>query len=377
MSFIFLDDPRQASELSEDLASEDRIALDLEAAGFHRYSDRLCLVQLSTPDRTFILDPLAFDVAPVLRPVLEDPEVEILMHGADFDIRLLDRDLDIHVRGLFDTQAAAALLGEKGLGLSSLLETCLGVHLSKKHQRADWARRPLPADMLKYAADDTRHLHALARHLRDRLVEKDRLDWAREEFRHLEAIRWEDGPEEDPVVRVKGARDMPARQVAALREALEWRDRVARERDRAPFRIAGDHVLVKAIVEHPRSVEALADVQGMNGSLAREEGGRLIERLQDVDRRSEGDLVPYPPPDHSGPGRPPPEVEALMDRLKSVRNRRSQELEIDRGTLLPNATLLEIARREPRTDEELKEVPGMKEWQVEALGGELLTVLRG
>lgn len=375
MSFTFLDDPVQATELSDRLRSENRIALDCEAAGFHRYSDRLCLVQISTRDEDFILDPLAFDPTPMLKPLLEDPDIEVLMHGADFDVRLLDRDLGIHLHGLFDTQAAAAILGVRSLGLQSLLEDFLGVRLSKKHQRADWARRPLPEDMLEYAAADTRHLHELADLLRERLEEKGRLEWAREEFLELEGVRWEDGPEEDPVVRVKAARDMTPREVTALREALAWRDRVAKEQDRAPFRIAGDGPLVATVRARPTSVDELADVQGLNGRLARSEGEALLERLGRVDSLPDDRLEPFPPPDRNGPGRAPPEVEELARRLKAVRNSRSEELDIDRGTLLPNAVLLEIARRAPTSREELGKVPGVKAWQVEALGDELLTRL--
>ena len=375
MSFTFLDDPVAAAELASRLGSEDRIALDCEAAGFHRYSDRLCLVQLSTRDEDYILDPLAFDATPVLQPLLEDPSIEVLMHGADFDIRLLDRDLGIHLRGLFDTQAAAAILGVRSLGLQSLLESFLDVRLSKKHQRADWARRPLPDDMLEYAANDTRHLHELADVLREKLREKGRLAWAEEEFRELEGVRWEEDPDEDPVGRVKAARELDPRQITALREALAWRDRIARELDRASFRVVGDDALVEVVRSRPSSVDELASVKGMNGRLARSEGQALLERLERVDRLPDEQLVPYTPPESDGPGRPPPEVEEKARELKSVRNRRSDELDIDRGTLISNAVLLEIARHEPDTEDELRRVPGVKGWQVEALGEDLLARL--
>lgn len=375
MSFTLLDSPTSAEELTELVGPGDRIALDLEAAGFHRYSDRLCLVQLSTRTRTFILDPLAFDPAPILRPLVEDPGIEVLMHGADFDVRLLDRDLDLRLRGLFDTQIAAALLGVRSLGLQSLLEEFLGVKLSKKYQRADWAKRPLPEDMLEYAASDTRHLHELVRILEGKLEEKGRLEWAREEFREMEKIRWEEPEEEDPVLRVKAARDMSDREVTALRESLAWRDRVARERDRAPFRIASDQALVEAVRTRPSSVAELTDTRGFGRRIAESEGDALLERLERVDGLQDDDLVPRPRPPRNGRGRPEPEVEERARRLKEVRNRRSDELGIDRGTLLPNATLLEIALHEPGTLEELLEVPGVKKWQIEALGEELLARL--
>lgn len=376
---IRLIDREDALDEARSLATGfQRIALDCEAAGFHRYSDRLSLVQLTAGPFTFLLDPLALDPREVLRPLLEDAEVEVLMHGADYDIRLLDRDLGLEVRGLFDTQIAASLLGEDGIGLSSLLERHFNVRLSKKYQRADWAERPLSEGMLTYAAHDTLHLRELADLLRDRLASKGRLAWAVEEFRHLESIRW-DPPtgEEDPVTRVKGARDLSPREVERLRVALEWRDGIARARDKALFRVAGDPVLIEVALRGPTSIQALADVRGMNGGIARGEGEALLEALAQVDARPERDLVPYPRPARGeGRGRPLPEVEERFQRLKGVRNRHAEALGIDRGTLLPNAVMQAMADSPPADLTTLAAVPGIRNWQVSVLGEDLLDTLR-
>lgn len=377
MSFVFIDRADRSSELERALQTGGAIALDCEAAGFHRYSDRLCLVQLTTAEGVdFIVDPLAFDISPLLREVLEDPAVPVLMHGSDYDLRLLDRDLDIRLQGLVDTQAAAALLGESALGLAALLEKFLGVQLEKKYQRADWAIRPLPTDMLDYAASDTRYLHELVRRLEERLAEAQRADWATEEYRALEAIRWEDDSGIDPVTRVKKARDLSAREVDRLREALKWRDSIAQELDRAAFRVASDETLADVASVRPRSLSALADIKGMNGRLAHDRGGELLERLDVVDARSDTDVIGYPRRERgTGLGRPAPEIEELADRLKQVRNQKADELGLARGTLLSNAMLVEIARQGPRSAVQLAEVPGLKRWQREALGSALLKTL--
>jgi ribonuclease D len=376
MSFVLIEGPDQTDRLVRALSTREPVALDCEAAGFHRYTDRLCLVQLTTSDGTdFILDPFSVEVAPVLKPTLEDPDVPVLMHGADYDVRLLARDLGIGLRGLFDTQIAAALLGETGLGLAALLERHLDVRLEKKYQRADWARRPLPEAMLDYAASDTRYLHRLVERMRGRLEAEDRLAWAQEEFRELEAARFDAEQQQDPVVRVKGARDLHPRTVTALREALAWRDGIARDADRAPFRVAQDEVLVEVAERRPRDVDVLAGVRGLNERLAREAGADLVSRMTRVDELPAEDLVAFPPPPRNGPGRPPPEVEELADRLRTVRNRKAETLGLDRGTLLSNAQLIEIARVAPATLEALAAVPGMKRWQVDVLGEGLLAVL--
>ena len=283
----YVDDGEGLEAVRSTLQATDRIALDCEAAGYHRYSDRLCLIQLSANGQTYLMDPFEVDPAPVLRPALEGSEVEVVMHGADFDVRLLARDLGIRLGKLFDTQIAASLLGMDAIGLSALLKSELRVHLSKRYQKADWARRPLPSPMRKYAARDTVHLIALAAHLRRALEQAGRLEWAVEEFRELEQVRFEKSEGKDPVRSVKEARMLGPREVDRLREALGWRDQLGRELDRALFRVAADAVLVEAARTNPATVSALSGIRGMSPALAAEWGSDLLARFRDVDDRPE------------------------------------------------------------------------------------------
>ncbi|RMH16061.1 MAG: ribonuclease D [Gemmatimonadetes bacterium] len=371
----FIDTEEGLRDFAEALAATPRFALDLEAAGFHRYSDRACLIQVSGGDRTWVVDPLAVDPTSALRGPLEDAGRPVVVHGGDYDVRLLNRDFGLAPQGLFDTRIAATLCGEPQVGLQALLERHLGVEIPKKYQRADWARRPLPDDMVAYAANDTRYLADLADILRDRLVELGRLAWAEEEFRALEQVRWDEEEQVDPVTRVKGARDLTRRQVHALREALAWRDEIARQRDRAPFRVAGDPVLVEAVTREIDDVGALAALKGMSPALAERHGRDLIERLRRVRALPDGDLVGYPRPTTRGPGRPTPEVEERLDRLKAVRNAHAQALGIDRGALLSNGHLLAMAWDPPADLEELAALGRLRNWQLDVLGADLIEAL--
>jgi ribonuclease D len=375
MSYTFIDTPEALAQAAVGLKGVRRIALDCEAAGFHRFSDRLCLVQLSTPDAHFLLDPLALDLSETLRPILEDPLVQVVMHGPDYDVRLLDRDLDIRLEGLFDTQVAASLLGAPAIGLSSLLEHHLSIKLSKAYQRADWAQRPLTEGMLAYAANDTRHLMALADILLGELEEKGREGWAQEECHFLEAIRWEeDGG--DPIIKVKGAKELSAREVTALREALSWRNEIAESKDRAPFRVAGDPVLLSVVLERPGSLDELEEMKGISPRLAKEYGRELLIRLERVDGLPDDELNPYPRFRGNGPGRPTPEEEALANRIRDLRTGKANELGLDRGVLLSNSQIMEIVRQTPRSAEELVGLPGIRRWQAELIGSEILRMVQ-
>jgi ribonuclease D len=374
MTIRLISDAGSLQELGEGLTGESRVAVDLEAAGFHRYSDRVCLLQVSSGDQHFVVDTLAVDPSEVLRGPLENPMVTVLLHGGDYDLRLLDRDLDLHPVKLFDTQTAAALLGEPSLGLAALLEKYLDVHVSKKYQRADWAKRPLPDEMLDYAASDTRHLPELADLLTVRLEAVGRRSWAEEESTLMEALRWNADGDVDPVTRVKGARDLELRQVALLREAWLWRDEVARAGDRAPFRVAGDPALLEVVRERPRDVSALGRVRGFSPQLAERSGKVLLDRLEQTDRLDDSELVGYPR-GPAGPRRPQPEVEEIANRLKAIRNDVAQALGIDRGVLMSNTVILEIARIRPHSAEELAGVTGVRRWQLETLADGFLGVL--
>ena len=364
-------------QVARSLASGSDLAVDCEAAGYHRYSDRLCLVQLSTPSETFVLDPLAVDLTPHLKPHLEDPARRVLMHGGSYDLRLLRRDLGIAVARLADTQVAASFLGESATGLQTLLHKHLGVQIAKKYQKADWARRPLSRDMIDYAAGDTCHLHRLTAVLEDLLRGMGRLHWADDECRWLVASAAEaaePASPPDPVTRVKGARRLDARTVTALREAIAWRDRIARSLDRAPFRVASDAALLGAVAAQPGSVGQLADVKGFSPRLAAKRGRSLLEALGRVRRMSRRDLRPYPVL-RRGRGRPTPEEEATLDRLTAVRNTVAGELGLDRGRVMANHLLREVVAVMPASLAELEAMPGVRGWQVGILGRKLLNAL--
>ena len=191
----------------------------------------------------------------------------------------------------------------------------------------------------------------------------------------MESIRWSEDGKTDPVTRVKKARYLDLRDVALLREAWLWRDEIARKRDRAPFRVAADPVLLEIVATRPGDVAALAATSGFSPQLAERSGKALLTRLEQVDRMEDADLLGYPRTARSGPGRPPPEVEEVAERLKVVRNRCSDELGIARGTLASNTVLLEIARAGPQNATELLAVQGVRRWQVEALGDALVQAL--
>jgi ribonuclease D len=368
---------REAADLgrvARELREAPLIAVDTEAAGYHRYHDRICLVQLSDRNSHYLIDTLALESLGALAPLLEDEGIETVFHDADYDLRLLVRDFGIRVRHLFDTKLAAQLLGEPAFGLAALVEKYLGVQLDKKHQRADWAQRPLPPDLLAYAVEDTRHLPALRDRLYAELERRGRVHWAEEEFRlREEATREPAAADGEAYLRLKNTRDLQPRQLAALRELHGWREGTARRRDVAPFRVAGNEVLVAVARALPQDRAALNATESVPATIAERYAPDLLGAV--------GRALALPadqlPARKRGPARPlqDPEFERLVERLKGARDTAADELELERGFLMPRQQLEDVARSGARAPEQLLAVPEMRRWQVEALGQSLLAVL--
>jgi ribonuclease D len=349
------------------------VAVDTEAASFHKYLDRIYLIQLSTTTQTAVVDPLAVPDLSPLGQLLGDRAVEKIFHDADYDLRILDRDYRFRAASIFDTRIAAQLAGEPAIGLAALLEKYVGVKLAKTHQRADWSQRPLPPEMLAYAADDTRHLPALREALRTRLRELGRLEWAEEEFGPLEALRWTGASTPgDGYLRLKGAGTLTGRQLAALRELHRWREELGAQQDRAVFRIIGNDALLSVSRHLPRSVADLAQTPDVPPVLAGRYGADLLAGVQRALALDEDAL---PRIERSARTRKDPTFDARVDRMKAVRNRVAKEMGLDPGVLCGRGTLEAVARAHPKDRAGLAQVGELRRWQVGVLGDALLAAL--
>jgi ribonuclease D len=356
------------------LKGEPLLAVDTEAASFHRFHDRIYLLQLSSRLETAVVDPLAVTSLAPLAAALADPGVEIVFHDADYDLRLLNLEYGFGVTNLFDTRIAAQLLNEPGVGLAALLEKYAGVKLDKRYQRADWSARPLSSEMLEYAAADTHHLPALRDLLREQLGARGRLEWAEEEFALVTGVRWSPPEPDEPVyLRMKGAKALPGRALAVLRELFEWRDHLARRTDKAAFRILNNEPMLAMAQAPPADLSELKAVRGIGGDQAERRGREILAAVQRGLAVPEADL----PRVERTPRRPAdPAYEARLERLKAARNRLAAQYELAPGVLCPNGTLEAIARINPATVEELSKVPELRRWQVREIGGGLLAALQ-
>ena len=369
----YLDSNDAVAKFLEGIRGTRILALDTEGASFHRFIDRIYLLQLSTRDAHAIIDPLPIASPAALGALLEDPAVEVVFHDADYDLRLLHQDYGWQVRNIFDTRVAAQLLGVKAFGLAALLEQHFGVRLDKKHQRADWSMRPLLQGMLDYAAQDTMHLLQLRDELKQQLERKERWSWAGEEFQRLEGTRW--GPENaaDAFLRIKGARDLTRRELAVLREVTLWRDATARTLDRSTFRVVANEVLLEIARLQPTTVDALGAIKGMPRGMLERAARDVLASVERGRAVPEAQLPRFP---RSARWEKDPEFDDKVGRLKTVRDEAARRLELDPGVLGSRERLEAVARLVPQSVEELASIPELRRWQIAEMGEAFVNVLK-
>jgi len=340
------------------------VSLDTEADSFHHYFEKVCLVQVEAAGEIFLVDPLGpVPLAPLLARLAPR---RLLMHGADYDLRLLYRDQGFRAGTLFDTMIAAQLLGEREIGLSALLSKRLGITLDKAHQRADWSARPLPPGMVAYAAADVAHLPALAASLEGELVERGRLAWHEEECRRLAAAPFPKERETDPENdwRIKGTNALSAKERAFVRALWDVREARAQALDLPPFRVmTNERLLPAARLAASGEGDLLRLFPGprpLPGALAME-----IRRALDATRR----LPPsaWPAPRRGAASEADPELERAVERMKKERDRKAQALGLDPGVLAPRSVLTAAARallvERPSNPERLAAVAGISLWR--------------
>jgi ribonuclease D len=372
-TFEYLDSADRVERFTRDTVAVRELAIDTEGASFHRFIDRIYLLQLSTRTRHAVIDPLPMGAPPGLGEMLEDTGVEIVFHDADYDLRLLHQDYGWRVTNIFDTRIAAQLLGITSFGLAALLERYFDVKLDKKHQRADWSMRPLTADMLDYAAQDTRYLLELKDLLGVELDKLGRMEWAREEFGLLEGTRWQDEDASLSYLRLKGARDLTRRELAVLRELVPWRDAVAGSLDRATFRVVGNEQLLEMSRIQPTTRDALSKIKGVSRSVLEQRAAEITDAVKRGLAVPENDLPRFP--------RAPrwdrdPDFDSRVSAVKTARDEAAKRLAIDPGVLCSRDRMEAVARRNPSTLEELNEVTELRAWQRRELGPAFLEALK-
>lgn len=359
-------------------------AIDFEYDPYYRYIDRICLIQIGTPQEIFLIDSLEpnLDVKR-LREVMEDPNIEKIFHDAEQDLRLLKKALSIQVKNLFDTSVAARVLGLPQPSLKRLIKNFFAISIPKTQSRAEWGTRPLSEEMTRYAANDVRFLLEIGTILKQELTATQQFEEAKELFEWIE-YKEPDVMEFNPdsFLSIPSAKDLPNTDLPILKELYLWRENYAMKTTQVSFRILSTNLMFELTNRKPTTNEALVKILGRNSTFSSGEQEEILARIQkgmDSDpidpkaiattkkwlnltaqQRKEASLQT---------GKQKKRFQALLQ----WRREKAEERNLDQTVVIPKEILLDLSNKNPSNLQDLQEYPGFGSWRKQTYGEELIS----
>jgi ribonuclease D len=360
----------ELKDLADRLLAEPVIAVDTESNSLFAYRERVCLVQFSTTETDYLVDPLEVEDLTPLGPVFASESVEKIFHAAEYDVICLRRDYGFRFNHLFDTMVACRILGRPFVGLGDLLQSEFAIVHDKRFQRANWGQRPLSEELIDYARLDTHYLIPLRERLVRDLESRHLLPLAEEDFTRLASLEGNGRSQEVKPVewwQVRGANELDPAQAGILQELCRYRETVARASDRPLFKVINDHTLVAIAETSPRTLSQLSHVPGMTRGQVNRHGQQILKAVQ------QGKKVKAQPPQH--PPRPNEAYQERMERLRRWRKETAEKRGVPSDVVMPKDILEALAGRAPATMQELGEVMELFPWRLEQFGEQILIVI--
>ncbi|HEY3476330.1 MAG TPA: HRDC domain-containing protein [Anaerolineales bacterium] len=345
---VWVDKPTLFNKMLGDLSAQPRLAVDTESNSLHAYREQVCLIQFTTPDKDYVIDPLALHDMSALGPIFNNPNIEKIFHAAEYDLICLRRDFGFQFSNLFDTMHAARVLGYPFVGLDNLLAEKFQFEMDKRHQKADWAVRPLSAAQLDYARLDTHFLFDLRDVLQAELKEKDRLQIAHEDF--ARACNVDIAKEKSNGTswrRFSLRKDISPRELTVLSELCLSRDRIAERMNRPVFKVISDSILLDIARNLPEKDVDLAGL-GLSAKQIQLWGSEILEAVK------RGAVAPLVAREHVK--RPSDKTLKRLEKLKNWRKKVAQELGVESDIVLPKSYLNSLAEHPPKSLQELETI---------------------
>jgi len=345
---VWVDKQNTLKQMIADLTGQTRVAVDTESNSLHAYREQVCLIQFSTRKTDYVVDPLAFDDLSSLGPIFSNPKIEKIFHAAEYDLICLRRDFAFEFSNLFDTMHAARVLGYPFVGLDNLLAEKFQFEMDKRHQKADWAMRPLTPAQLDYARLDTHFLFDLREVLEAELKEKDRLQIAREDFvRACDVDLPQQKANGTSWKRFSMRKDISPRELTILSELCISRDQIAERMNRPVFKVISDAILIDIARNLPEKDVDLAGL-GLSPKQIRLWGDEILEAVK---RGTVAALV-----EREQAKRPNDAMLRRLQKLKNWRKKVAEELKVESDIILPKMYLNRLAENPPRNLSELEAV---------------------
>ena len=366
---IWVNTKQLLQQMMDDLATQSRVAVDTESNSLHAFREQVCLMQISSTNADYLIDPLELRDLSLLAPIFSNPEIEKIFHAAEYDLVCLRRDFGFSFANLFDTMQAARVLGYPAVGLDRLLGDKFKIQTDKRHQKANWAARPLTKEQIHYARLDTHYLFDLRDILEKELREKQRLEFAKEDFARACLL---DEPKQkgngESWERFSARKDLSLRDLTILAHLCKWRDKEAEKLNRPLYKVIMDDTLItlaKNLAQQKVDLSAagLSEKQihlwgdGVLTAIRHGMDASLVERRQ-VEAKDDAFL-------------------RRLEKLKAWRKNLGLEMGVESDVILPKPYLSALAENPPKNADELAVVMKDTPSRVEKYGAQILTVLGG
>jgi ribonuclease D len=372
LNFKFIESDEDLERVCKGLAGEKIIGVDLEADSMHCFKEKICLIQIAGKDGAYLVDPfLISDFSPFAQ-ILENRDIIKIFHGSDFDVRSIDREMNVRIENLFDTEIACRFLNVKERGLGALLKEHFDVFVDKRFQKVDWSRRPLKDDMIEYSVGDVAHLIELHDRIKEKLEKMNRLSWAKEEFEAQASVKYESNHKLPLFKKFKGAGKMDNRSLAILENLLQVRMEIAAKKDFPLFKIISNQSILALTTHRPNTIETMISIKALSKKQADMYGSLCQDAIASGMAMAHGELPSYP---KIRMPRKSPQVLDRINRLKKMREKMSISVGMEPGFLINNNLITAIAFENPRTQEALKTMGTMRNWQREVLGEQIIKIM--
>ena len=364
---VWVNTTQLLKQMVDDLASQDRVAVDTESNSLHAFREQVCLLQFSTSKTDYLLDPLVLKDLSILAPIFSNPRIEKVFHAAEYDLICLRRDFGFSFVNLFDTMQAARVLGYPAVGLDRLLGDKFKIKMDKRHQKANWAARPLTKDQIHYARLDTHYLFDLRDALEQELREKQRLEYALEDFnracvmeeqkQRLNGESWE---------RFSGRKDISLRELTVFSQLCKWRDKEAAKLNRPPYKVVMDEIFV-ALAKNPPEQKVDLSAAGLSEKQIKLWGDQVLSAIRHG--------VKAPLVERKQLERKNDTVLRRLEKLKAWRKSIGMEMQVESDIILPKPYLGLLSENPPKTLDELRDLMKDTPSRVDRFGAEILMVL--
>lgn len=364
---IWVNTTKLLKHMLDDLSTQTRVAVDTESNSLHAFREQVCLLQFSTLKADYLLDPLVLKDLNSLAPLFSNPKIEKIFHAAEYDLICLRRDFDYSFSNIFDTMQAARVLGYPAVGLDRLLGEKFGIKMDKRHQKANWAARPLSDEQVHYARLDTHYLFDLRDALEQELHETERLEFALEDFRRAclvdESRQRTNGESWE---RFAGRKDLSLRELTVVAQLCQWRDREAERLNRPPYKVVMDDVFV-TLAKNPPEKKVDLSAAGLSEKQIRLWGGMILEAVR---HGMDAPLVVRKQVERKNDA-----VLRRLEKLKMWRKNTGLEMRVESDIILPKPYLTVLAENPPKDMDELKRLMKDSPSRYQKFGLEILRAL--